>query len=146
MPPTITTSSISLGVIPASLSAALQGFMVRLTRSSTSFSRSALVIFNVRCFGPEASAVMNGRFMSVLLELDSSILAFSAASFNLCKASLSFFRSIPFSFLKLSARNSTILVSKSSPPKNVSPLVAFTSNTPSPISSIETSKVPPPRS
>ena len=37
-------------------------------------------------------------------------------------------------------------MSKSSPPRKVSPLVDFTSNTPSPISRIETSKVPPPRS
>jgi hypothetical protein len=37
-------------------------------------------------------------------------------------------------------------MSKSSPPRNVSPLVDFTSNTPSPISRMETSKVPPPRS
>ncbi len=36
--------------------------------------------------------------------------------------------------------------SKSSPPRKVSPLVAFTSNTPSPISSTDTSNVPPPRS
>jgi len=36
--------------------------------------------------------------------------------------------------------------SKSSPPRNVSPFVAFTSKTPSPISRIEMSKVPPPRS
>ena len=36
--------------------------------------------------------------------------------------------------------------SKSSPPRKVSPFVDLTSNTPSPISSTETSKVPPPRS
>ena len=36
--------------------------------------------------------------------------------------------------------------SKSSPPKRVSPLVAFTSNTPPLISKIEISNVPPPRS
>ena len=41
---------------------------------------------------------------------------------------------------------STIVLSKSSPPKKVSPFVDFTSNTPSPSSSIETSNVPPPRS
>ena len=117
-----------------------------MTKSSTSFSKSALVIFKVRCLGPEASAVIKGKFISVVLELESSIFAFSAASLSLCRANLSFFKSIPFSFLKLSAKNSTILVSKSSPPKNVSPLVAFTSKTPSPISNIETSKVPPPRS
>ena len=36
--------------------------------------------------------------------------------------------------------------SKLPPPRNVSPLVAFTSKTPSPISRIEMSKVPPPKS
>ncbi len=36
--------------------------------------------------------------------------------------------------------------SKSSPPRKVSPWVAFTSKTPSPISRIDMSKVPPPRS
>src|SRR5580658_9820079 len=36
--------------------------------------------------------------------------------------------------------------SKSSPPRKVSPLVDLTSKTPSPISRMETSKVPPPRS
>ncbi|CAM5721787.1 hypothetical protein SFUMM280S_02053 [Streptomyces fumanus] len=36
--------------------------------------------------------------------------------------------------------------SQSSPPSRVSPLVALTSMTPSPISSSDTSKVPPPRS
>ena len=42
--------------------------------------------------------------------------------------------------------SSTRRMSKSSPPRKVSPLVDFTSNTPSPISRIDTSKVPPPRS
>jgi hypothetical protein len=37
-------------------------------------------------------------------------------------------------------------MSKSSPPRNVSPLVDFTSKTPSPISRTEISNVPPPRS
>ena len=48
--------------------------------------------------------------------------------------------------LNSSARYSTRRLSKSSPPRKVSPLVDFTSKTPSPISRIETSKVPPPRS
>ena len=37
-------------------------------------------------------------------------------------------------------------MSKSSPPKKVSPFVDLTSNTPSPNSRIETSNVPPPKS
>jgi hypothetical protein len=48
--------------------------------------------------------------------------------------------------LELLARYSTMRMSKSSPPRKVSPLVERTSNTPSPISRIETSNVPPPRS
>jgi hypothetical protein len=51
------------------------------------------------CFGPVLSAVINGKFMSVCSADDNSIFAFSAASFNLCKASLSDLRSIPLSFL-----------------------------------------------
>src|SRR3546814_8389253 len=53
---------------------------------------------------------------------------------------------MPSAFLNSSARYSTIFASKSSPPRKVSPLVAFTSKTPSPISRPEMSKVPPPRS
>lgn len=68
------------------------------------------------------------------------------ASFNLCKANLSDFKSIPFSFLNSDNKYSTIVLSKSSPPRNVSPLVDFTSKTPSPNSRIDTSNVPPPKS
>ena len=42
-----------------------------------------------RCFGPDASAVMYGRLMSVCALDDSSIFAFSAASFRRCSASTS---------------------------------------------------------
>jgi hypothetical protein len=83
IPPTRTTSLTSFASSPASFKAALQGSIVLFIKSSTSFSRSALVIFKVKCLGPEASAVINGKFMSVELALDNSILAFSAASFNL---------------------------------------------------------------
>jgi hypothetical protein len=92
------------------------------------------------------SAVINGKFISVCSADESSILAFSAASFNLCKANLSDFKSIPLSFLNSLIRYSTIALSKSSPPKKVSPFVDLTSKTPSPNSSMETSKVPPPKS
>ena len=53
---------------------------------------------------------------------------------------------MPLSFLNSEARYSTIASSKSSPPKKVSPLVDLTSKTPSPISKIDISKVPPPKS
>ena len=71
----------------------------REIRSSTNASNLALVIFKLICFGPVLSAVINGRFISVCVADDNSIFAFSAASFNLCKASLSDLRSIPLSFL-----------------------------------------------
>jgi hypothetical protein len=54
------------------------------------------------CFGPVLSAVMNGKLTSVCAEEDNSILAFSAASLILCKANLSVFKLIPFSFLNSS--------------------------------------------
>ena len=88
---------------------------------------------------------MVNLFQFELLKI-SSIFAFSAASFNLCRASLSVLRSIPLSFLNSDARYPTIASSKSSPPRKVSPLVDLTSNTPSPISKIEISNVPPPKS
>ena len=146
IPPTKITSSMSPALSPASFKAAWHGAIVRLTRSSTKDSNLARVSFTFKCFGPEASAVMNGKFTSVCMEDDNSIFAFSAASFKRCKAIVSLRRSIPASFLNSSARYSIIRLSKSSPPRNVSPLVDLTSKTPSPISRIETSNVPPPKS
>src|SRR3546814_2948788 len=58
---------------------------------------------------------MKGRLTSVDCAVDSSIFAFSAASFRRWSASLSPRRSMPSSFLKPSARYSTSLLSKSSP-------------------------------
>ena len=60
--------------------------------SSSSFARFTVM---VRCLGPEASAVMKGRFMSVVSVLESSTFAFSAASRTRCVAMVSFFRSMP---------------------------------------------------
>ena len=104
MPPTKTTSSISLAVTPASFNAALQGSIVLFIKSSTKLSSFALVNLRVKCLGPEASAVIKGKFTSVCAVEESSILAFSAASFNLCNANLSDFKSIPLSFLNSSIK------------------------------------------
>jgi hypothetical protein len=57
-----------------------------------------------------------------------------------------FLISIFFFFKNSAVQNSTSLLSKSSPPKWVSPAVAFTSKIPSSIAKSETSKVPPPKS
>ena len=48
--------------------------------SSTIDSSFALVNFFTRCFGPPASAVMNGRLISVSMVVESSIFARSAAA------------------------------------------------------------------
>jgi hypothetical protein len=100
----------------------------------------------MKCFGPEASAVKKGRFTSVWVDWDNYILAFSAASLNLCTAVLSLETSNPDCFLNSSSKNLWIIPSTSSPPQEVSPLVALTSITPWLISRIEISNVPPPKS
>ena len=89
---------------------------------------------------------MNGRLISVSTTLESSILAFSAASFRRCMAMASFERSTPWSFLNSARIQSMTRWSMLSPPRCVSPLVDLTSTTPSPTSRIEMSNVPPPKS
>ena len=54
-----------LGLEPGVLQRLLHGPMDRSRRSSTSCSSFARVSFSCRCLGPEASAVMNGRLISV---------------------------------------------------------------------------------
>ncbi|MFS7995845.1 hypothetical protein Hanom_Chr12g01122841 [Helianthus anomalus] len=79
-----------------------------------------------KCLAPDASAVMNGKLISVCVVDDSSILAFSAASLSLWRASRSFVKSIPSVFLNSPTKKSNNALSKSSPPRNVSPFVALT--------------------
>ena len=74
--------------------------MVFSTRSAVSSLNFARVRVMSRCFGPVASAVMNGRLIWLDVMPDSSIFAFSAASFSLCMAILSPERSMPFSCLE----------------------------------------------
>mmetsp|Transcript_45984 Transcript_45984/g.73612 ORF Transcript_45984/g.73612 Transcript_45984/m.73612 type:complete len:295 (-) Transcript_45984:538-1422(-) len=145
-PPTRITSSMSLRSSLASRSAFSTGVWQRLMRSSHSSSNLARVSEVSMCLGPSAVAVMKGSEMEVVAVEDSSILAFSAASVRRCSACLSFFRSTPSVALKSFASHSTMRLSKSSPPRKVSPEVESTSNTPSPTSRMDTSKVPPPRS
>ena len=109
-------------------------------------SNCARVSVFTKCLGTPPSAEMYGRLISVDVVLESSIFAFSAASFRRCIAIGSLLRSIPSSALKPCTSQSMITWSKSSPPKWVSPLVESTSNTPPPNSKIEISNVPPPKS
>ncbi len=145
-PPTIRILLMSLKLSSASERACLTEPTVLSTRSAVSSSNFARLRVMSRCFGPFASAVMNGRLICVLVMLESSIFAFSAASFRRCMAILSPERSMPFAFLNSEIIQSITRLSKSSPPRWLLPAVARTSCTPSPISMMETSNVPPPRS
>ncbi len=89
---------------------------------------------------------MNGRFISVSCAIDSSHLALSAASLTLCGAILSLVKSIPVSDLNSAIIHLTSWVSRSSPPRLVSPRVDLTSNTPLITLRTLTSNVPPPKS
>mmetsp|Transcript_127862 Transcript_127862/g.398208 ORF Transcript_127862/g.398208 Transcript_127862/m.398208 type:complete len:319 (+) Transcript_127862:328-1284(+) len=145
-PPTRTISSMSLALSFASFMACSTGVRQRLMRSAAICSNLARERVSSMCLGPVASAVMKGREILASCTPESSTLAFSAASVRRCKACLSLRSSMPSFCLKVSANQSTIFLSKSSPPRWVSPFVESTSQTPSPTSRMETSKVPPPRS
>ena len=57
-PPTKITSSISFGVIPASLSAFLQGSKVPLIKRSANCSNFARVNLRTKCLGTPSTAVI----------------------------------------------------------------------------------------
>lgn len=84
--------------------------------------------------------------MVVYVEDDKILLALSHYVLSLLMALLLFLISTPFFLKKSAEQNSTNLLSKSSPPKWVSPAVALTSKIPSSIVNNETSNVPPPKS
>lgn len=139
-------SVVLLVVKRAYLRQLLQGPRVFWTKCSTNDSNLAFVKRMLKCLGPVLSAVIKGKETSVAARPSSSLFAFSAASLNLCIARVSLLRSRPDSFLNSPSKKATRTSSKSSPPRRVSPLVAFTSKTPPLISRIEISNVPPPRS
>ena len=145
-PPTKSTLPRSEAVIPASFNAFFTGVTVLSIKLEVSSSNLALVRVTSRCLGPSCVAVMKGKFILVVVAVESSFLAFSAASLSLCIAILSLDKLTPSALLNSFTSQSVMLLSKSSPPRCVSPLVASTSITPSPISIIDTSNVPPPRS
>ncbi len=98
-PPTMMMLSTWSAVRAASLRAFCMGPLQRSTVGLTSSSSFARVMDMVRCRGPFWSAVMKGRLISVFMVEDSSILAFSHASFTRHMAILSLVRSMPVSFL-----------------------------------------------
>ena len=81
MPPTSTTWSMFAAPLSlASSSAWRTGAMVRSSSELVSSLSFARVSRMSRCLGPLESAVMNGRLICVSCVVESSILAFSAAS------------------------------------------------------------------
>ena len=98
-PPTNKTLEISSAVNLASFKAFSTGILVESTKSLIKSSNFALVKVISICFGPDWSAVINGKLIWVCCIPESSIFAFSAASFNLCIAILSVDKSIPSDFL-----------------------------------------------
>ena len=145
-PPTNTTSLISDFSNLASAKDFSTGIRQRWIKSWHKFSNFSRVKSVSICLGPVLSAVINGKWIVVFSTVDNSIFAFSAASVNRCKAWISSVKLIPSFSLKSFTNQSTNTLSKSSPPKLVSPAVDNTSKIPSPTSKIETSNVPPPKS
>ena len=137
---------MSLADKPAFFNADLHGAIVLSTISEINCSNFARCNVLTKCFGTPSTGIMYGKLISVEVVEESSIFAFSAASFNLCNAIGSFLKSRPSSFLNSSANHEIIVSSTSSPPRWVSPSVDKTSKTPSPSSRMETSCVPPPKS
>ena len=100
-PPTRMTWSTSEGLRPAGRSASRHGAAVRSIRSATSASKRSRVSVRLMCLGPDASAEMNGRVMVVSFAVESSHLAFSAASLSRCRAMRSWRRSMPVDLLEV---------------------------------------------
>ena len=98
-PPTKITSLMSLTVKFFSAKVCSTNLTDLTIISPTNSSNLALVNFMTKCFGPEASEVINGKLISDSIVVESSCLALSAASFNLCKAKESLDKSIPSCFL-----------------------------------------------
>ena len=126
----------------ASFNASLTGWTHFWNKSWHISSNWGLVILILKS-SPSAKAATS---ILVCWVEDKSLLAFSQTTFNLLKAFWFLLISISLWLLNSSIQNFNKALSKSSPPKWVSPLVDLTSNNwPSKLKT-ETSKVPPPKS
>ncbi|VUT26204.1 MAG: hypothetical protein MASP_01380 [Candidatus Methanolliviera sp. GoM_asphalt] len=145
-PPISNILSMSSGESFESFSAVRIGDSNRFNVCSASCSNFARVNVTSKCFGSPPETIINGRFIVVDTEEESSIFAFSASSRIRCIAVRSPLKSIPSFSLNPATSQSITAASMSVPPRCVSPLVESTSYTPSPTSITVTSKVPPPKS
>ena len=142
-PPTKTISCTCPLDILASLRTFSTGAIHLRNKYSHSFSNFALLKVNAKSI---PSCKLSTSIFAVVLA-DKVLFARSHAVFNLLTALILFFSLMPLFFLSNSLMhkcNNTL--SKSSPPRCVSPAVAFTSKIPSSIVSRDTSNVPPPKS
>mmetsp|Transcript_11053 Transcript_11053/g.47204 ORF Transcript_11053/g.47204 Transcript_11053/m.47204 type:complete len:423 (+) Transcript_11053:547-1815(+) len=140
-PPTSTISSTSVFFILASSKTRLTDSRHRKNRGSQTFSNLARVYGMLISWSP-----MNASMVAPVEE-DNMRFARSHAVRSLrCALSSPVKMSSPDFFKCCAATSSASFVSKSSPPRCVSPLVETTSNTPLSMVRMETSKVPPPRS
>ena len=80
MPPTRMTCVDLAGAEAGVLEGVVDGADDALDEVVRELSNLARVSVRSRCLGPFSSAVMKGRLMFVLVVVESSILAFSAAS------------------------------------------------------------------
>lgn len=138
----IRTSSISSFFTFASLRTCSTGFMVLRKRSRLSSSNLARVSVSEKSF-PSSKDSISRR---VDCWEERVRFAFSTSRLSLPNARRLVEMSVPVFFLYCLTKYSMRRLSKSSPPRWVSPAVAKTSKTPSSIERRETSNVPPPRS
>ena len=144
-PPIRITWAISFAVNLASLKALRTGSSVLSNKCFVKSWNLALVKVVSNEIGPLDDIPMNGNEIVVSSCEDNAIFASSAASLKRCKAILSL-KSTPCWILICALIQSAITLSQSSPPRWLSPAVEITSYVPSPISRIDTSNVPPPKS
>mmetsp|Transcript_3693 Transcript_3693/g.9155 ORF Transcript_3693/g.9155 Transcript_3693/m.9155 type:complete len:324 (+) Transcript_3693:217-1188(+) len=141
-PPTSTTSSTSFFFMPASWRTLATGVRVFLKRSMLSSSKRARVRVSEKSTPSKKLSISRRAWCCD----ESARLTRSTSRRSFWMAFLSLEMSLLCCFLKRLIMNFITRWSKSSPPRWVSPLVAWTSNTPPSMVRRVTSKVPPPRS
>ena len=141
-PPTSTISSmLPLDILESRITRST-GSMVLRNRSMHSSSNFARVIFVAK------STPSNSASTSMVVSADADRVRLARSHAVLKRLSARLFPDGSFLCLRLNSckHHVTSRLSKSSPPRCVSPAVAFTSKMPSSIVSSDTSNVPPPRS